>query len=111
METAVWAPKQRALVFADALAAVDGTLRVWDCRRFRRVRSASARCSTCPSSTRSSLAAIPWTTARCLSARSKSSVARPLMLRLLDRDLEAGDDPGIAALREERRVGVARRHP
>ena len=28
-ETPVWLPKQRALVFADALTAPDGTLRVW----------------------------------------------------------------------------------
>lgn len=31
METPLWLPEQRTLVFADALAAIDGTLRVWDC--------------------------------------------------------------------------------
>jgi len=31
METPVWAPEQRALVFADALTAPEGELRVWDC--------------------------------------------------------------------------------
>jgi glyoxylase-like metal-dependent hydrolase (beta-lactamase superfamily II) len=30
METPLWLPEQRALVFADALTAPDGELRVWD---------------------------------------------------------------------------------
>jgi glyoxylase-like metal-dependent hydrolase (beta-lactamase superfamily II) len=32
METPLWLPEQRALVFADALTAPDGELRVWDSR-------------------------------------------------------------------------------
>jgi glyoxylase-like metal-dependent hydrolase (beta-lactamase superfamily II) len=32
METPLWLPEQRALVFADALTAPGGTLRVWDSR-------------------------------------------------------------------------------
>jgi hypothetical protein len=32
METPLWLPEQRALVFADALTATDGELRVWDSR-------------------------------------------------------------------------------
>jgi len=32
MESPLWAPEQRALVFADALTAPDGELRVWDSR-------------------------------------------------------------------------------
>jgi glyoxylase-like metal-dependent hydrolase (beta-lactamase superfamily II) len=31
METPLWLPEQRALVFADALTAPHGVLRVWDC--------------------------------------------------------------------------------
>src|SRR5262245_3774914 len=31
--------------------------------------------------------------------------------RLLDRDLEAGDDARVAASREQLRVGIASRHP
>lgn len=31
--------------------------------------------------------------------------------RLLDRDLEASDDAGVAASREELGIGIASRHP
>jgi hypothetical protein len=31
--------------------------------------------------------------------------------RLLDRDLEASDDAGVAASREQLGLGIARRHP
>ncbi len=37
-ETPVWLPEQRALVFADALTAPDGELRIWNTRQIDRAR-------------------------------------------------------------------------
>src|SRR3954451_23227371 len=50
---------------------------------------------------------MPW-------CEPKRPLAQPLRLgdaRLLDGDLEARDDPRIAAPREQLGVGIARRHP
>ncbi len=38
METPLWLPKQKAIVFADALTAPDGELRIWNTRQLDRTR-------------------------------------------------------------------------
>jgi len=39
METPLWLPEQKALVFADALTAPDGELRIWNTRQLGRARA------------------------------------------------------------------------
>ncbi len=38
METPLWLPEQKAIVFADALTAPDGELRIWGARQLERAR-------------------------------------------------------------------------
>jgi hypothetical protein len=51
LETPLWLPEQRALVFADAFTAQDGELRVWATPQEERAGPALRRCSSCRSST------------------------------------------------------------
>ena len=52
LETPVYLPEQRALVFADALTAPDGELRVWASALHANARCRRcASCSNCRSST------------------------------------------------------------
>ena len=73
-ETPVWVPERRALVFADAMTAPGGALRVWKTqwRRSARCRRC-ARCSICRSSTCSSRTANRCTRAPTSRPRSGGS--------------------------------------